>query len=171
MELNDALLKRRSVRKYQEKQVADDVIDRILQAAMSGPSACNKKPWEFYVIKNNKICRLLENNDYLHSFYSPVKIVVCGNLNNALDSEGKDYWIQDCSAAIENILLKVTDEGLGACWCGIYPIKARINYFKNVLNLEQNIVPLGLITLGYPDESVLLEPRTQFETTKIHIVE
>ena len=123
MELKEVLLKRRSVRKFTEEAVSEEHIQELLHAAMSGPSACNKKPWEFYVISNPETLKELQSASKFTKMKAPLAIVVCGNLSRALPMQLADYWIQDCSAATENILLRVTDLGLGAVWCGIHPQK------------------------------------------------
>lgn len=121
MELKEALLKRRSVRKFTEEPVSDEMIEELLHAAMSGPSACNRKPWEFYVVKNEQVLEGLKTASKFSRFSAKLAIVVCGNLSRALPMHLADYWIQDCSAATENILLRATDLDLGAVWCGIHP--------------------------------------------------
>ena len=114
MELKEVLLKRRSVRKFTEEAVSEEHINELLHAAMSGPSACNKKPWEFYVISNKDKLKELQSASKFTKMQAPLAMVVCGNLAHALPMQMADYWIQDCSAATENILLRVTDLGLGA---------------------------------------------------------
>ena len=123
MELKEVLLKRRSVRKFTAESVSDEMIEELLHAAMSGPSACNKKPWEFYVVTNEEKLEELKGASKFTKFSAKLAIIVCGNLSHALPMHLADYWIQDCSAAAENILLRVTDLGLGAVWCGIHPLK------------------------------------------------
>ena len=114
MELKEVLLKRRSVRKFTDEPVSGEHIDELLHAAMSGPSACNKKPWEFYVVTNEGKLEELKSASKFTKMSSKLAIVVCGNLLHALPIPVTSYWIQDCSAAIENLLLRVTDLGLGA---------------------------------------------------------
>ena len=150
MELNEALLKRRSVRKYTSDPVSDEQIDQLLHAAMSGPSAMNKKPWKFYVISNKEVKNeLCEASPYTHHD-APIQILVCGDLSKALPGELKDYWIQDCSAAIENILLRAVDLGLGTVWCGLHPNPVPVNNVRRILKLDDHLVPLGLIFVGHP---------------------
>lgn len=114
MELNEVLQKRRSIRKFTEEEVSEELIDELLHAAMSGPSACNRRPWDFYVITNQEVLKNLESATRFTKMKARLAIVVCGNLSRALPQQLAAYWIQDCSAATENILLCATDLGLGA---------------------------------------------------------
>ena len=144
MEVKEALLKRRSVRKFTEEPVSEEHINELLHAAMSGPSACNKKPWEFYVISNKDTLKELQSASKFTKMQAPLAIVVCGNLSHALPMQMADYWIQDCSAATENILLRVTDLGLGAVWCGIHPQKRAEQKVAEILGLSKKEIPLIL---------------------------
>ena len=135
MQVKEALLKRRSVRKFSEEDVSDDIIDELLHAAMASPSACNKKPWEFYVVKNEKIKDELRKTTLFTNKNGKVAIVVCGNLKESLPKDMSEYWIQDCSAAVMSILLRVTDLNLGAVWCGLYPQKRGVERARKALDL------------------------------------
>lgn len=168
MELKDALLRRRSIRKFTEKHVSEEMIEELLHAAMSGPSACNRKPWEFYVITNKeKLCELRKASKFT-KISSPLAIVVCGNLSKALPLQFADYWVQDCSAATENILLRVTDLGLGAVWCGIHPQKKAEERVREMLRLSKIQVPLNVIFIGHPAESPV--ERDQYEEKCVHYI-
>ena len=169
MELREAMLKRRSVRKFEDREVPDEFIYELLHAAMSGPSACNKTPWEFYVIKNGEKLDKVKRASLFSRFNSSLVIVVAGNTKRALPSPLTDYWIQDCSAAIENILLCATDLGLGAVWCGAYPQKRVEDKLDVVLDLPKHHIPLGIIHVGYPAETP--EPRDQYDPDRVHFVE
>lgn len=168
MELKEALLKRRSIRKFTEQSVSEEMIDELLHAAMSGPSACNKKPWEFYVITNKDKLEELKKASKFTKITSPLAIVVCGNLSKALPLHFADYWIQDCSAATENILLRVTDLGLGAVWCGIYPQKKAEDRVKEILGIPKKEIPLNVIFIGHPAENPAA--RDQFDEKNIHYI-
>lgn len=167
MELKDALLKRRSVRKFTEDKVSDEDINELLIAAMSGPSAVNKRPWEFYVITNkDKLEELRAHGAPFGKMLAPLAIVVCGNLAHALPLKLADYWIQDCSAATENILLRATDLGLGAVWCGVYPNKGSCKNVRKVIGASILEIPLNVIWIGHPSEEK--EARSQFDDKKVH---
>ena len=169
MELKDVLMKRRSVRKFTNEAVSKEHIDELLHAAMSGPSACNMKPWEFYVVSNEAKLKELQSASKFTKMTAPLAIIVCGNLSKALPMQFSEYWIQDCSAAIENILLGVTSLGLGAVWCGLHPQKNPVKKVREILNLDEKIVPLGLIHIGYPDCDIT--PRDQYNEKYVHFIE
>ena len=168
MEVKEALLKRRSVRKYKDIPVTDEQIDELMHAAMSGPSACNKTPWEFYVVKNGPTLDSVKKASLFSRFNSSLVIVVAGNTQRALPQPLTDYWIQDCSAAIENILLRATDLGLGTVWCGAFPQKRVGENLGAVLNMPKEHIPLAIIHVGYPDEEP--EARDQYDTDRIHYI-
>lgn len=168
MELREVLLKRRSVRKFTEEQVSDEMISELLHAAMSGPSACNKRPWEFYVVTNEDKLQELRKASMFTKISSKLAIIVCGNLANALPMKMAEYWVQDCSAATENILLRVTDLELGAVWCGIYPQKRAQEKVKKILEMPEEHIPLNIIFIGHPAENP--EARDQYDEKKIHYI-
>ena len=168
MELKEALYKRRSVRKFTDEPISDEMIEELLHAAMSGPSACNKKPWEFYVVTNPDKLEELKGASKFTKFNSKLAIIVCGNLSRALPLHMANYWIQDCSAATENILLRVTDLGLGAVWCGIHPQKNAEERVRKMLDIPKTQVPLNVIFIGHPAEEP--ECRDQYEEARVHYI-
>lgn len=168
MELKDVLLRRRSVRKFTDESVDGQVIEELLNAAMSGPSACNRCPWEFFVITNENTLDLLRESSRFTKMNAPLAIVVCGNLSRALPLRLNPYWIQDCSAATENILLRATDLGLGAVWCGIHPQKRAEKRVKEILSLSDKLIPLNIIWIGRPAE--FPEPRVQYDSKRVHYI-
>ncbi len=168
MELLKALQKRRSVRKFTEEIVSKEDIDILMHAAMSGPSACNARPWEFYVIESETTLQNLHKATKYTNMNAPLAIVVCGNLSRALPAPLTDFWVQDCSAATENILLAATDIGLGAVWCGIYPNDKAVANVKIALGLPEEHIPLNIILVGHPDQ--FPEPRDQYDEKRVHIV-
>ncbi len=171
MELKEALLCRRSVRNFLKTPVPCDIVNIILHSAMSGPSACNKQPWEFYVVTNEEkldALKSIKNSSRSMKFEAPLAIVVCGNLSRALPEGLSEYWVQDCSAATENILLSVTDLGLGAVWCGAYPQEAVANAIRECLDIPKEQVPLNIIYIGYPAE--LPEPCDRYDENKLHFI-
>lgn len=169
MELKEIMLKRRSIRKFSNKKISKEIIETLLHYAMSAPSACNKQPWEFYVITNEEKLKELKNASRFSRYDSPLNIIVCGNLKRSLPLGMAEYWIQDCSAAIENILLGVTSLNLGAVWCGLYPQKNAVKKVREILELDEKIIPLGLIHIGYPDIEAI--PRDQYNEKYIHYFE
>ena len=168
MEVKDALLKRRSIRKYLDKEVSDEIIEELLHAAMSGPSACNRRPWIFYVIKDQDKLSELRKASRFSNMNAPLAIVVVGDLSRSLPLQLKDFWIQDCSAATENILLRATDLGLGSLWCGIYPQKRPVERVKEILGITNSDIPLNIIYIGYGDEEK--ESRDQYEKNRVKVI-
>lgn len=169
MEVKEALLKRRSIRKFTEEPVSKEMTDELMHAAMSGPSACNKKPWDFYVITNADVLERLKSASKFTKFSSKLAIVVCGNLSKALPLNFAEYWIQDCSAATENILLRATDLGLGAVWCGIHPQKKAEERVREYLGLNKKMIPLNIIFIGHPDQEQ--EARDQYDENCVHYID
>ena len=169
MELKEVLLRRRSVRKFTDERVTDEQINELLHAAMSGPSACNKTPWEFYVVRKTETLNAVKKASLFSRFNSSLVIVVAGNTSRALPAPITEYWIQDCSAAVENILLRATDLGLGAVWCGAYPQKRVEDNVQAVLDLPEDHIAMAIIHVGYPAETP--EPRDQYDPDRVHFID
>lgn len=168
MELKEVLLKRRSVRKFTNEPVSDEMINELLHAAMSGPSACNKRPWEFYVVTNKEKMEELKSASRFTKITATLAIIVCGNLSHALPLKLAEYWIQDCSAATENILLRATDLGLGTVWCGIHPQKKAEERVQKILEIPNKQIPLNIIFIGHPAEEP--EARDQYDEKRVHYI-
>lgn len=169
MEVQEALQKRRSIRKYTDEPVSREDIDVLMHAAMSGPSAVNRMPWEFYAVSNPDILNKLQNAARFSKMNAPLAIVVCGNKSRMLPMQLEPYWVQDCSAATENILLAAVDLGLGSVWCGIYPQKKAAERVSEALGLPDKIIPLNIIYIGHPAEE---QPaRDQYKDKYVHIIE
>lgn len=169
MEVFEALQKRRSIRKFTDEKVSKEHIDLILHAAMSGPSACNRQPWDFYVVTKEEKLKELKSTSMFTKFDAPLAIVVCGNLSRSLPLKLSDYWIQDCSAATENILLAVTALSLGAVWCGVHPQEKAVERLRKMLDIPKNQIPLNVIFIGHPIKEE--PPRDQYNEKYIHRVE
>jgi nitroreductase len=157
------ILTRRSIRKYTEDAVENEPITAMLKAAMAAPSAANRKPWHFVVVKKREtLDRMADALQYGKMLVdAPLAIAVCGN-----EEVSENYWVQDCSAATENILLAADSLGLGAVWLGVYPIQDRIAAISEILGLSPPILPLNVIAIGHPDEEK--EARTQYDEGRVH---
>lgn len=162
------MLKRRSIRKFKSDAVKDEDIEILLKAAMAAPSACNKQPWEFYVVKSSDKLDLVKASGRYTNMNAPLAIVVCGNEDRCLSKKDNDFFIQDCSSAITHILLSAESLGLGSLWCGAYPMNSVVSKLRTALELEEKIIPLGIVYIGYPDEEK--ESRTQYKEEYIHII-
>lgn len=162
------IMTRTSIRVYQDKALDDQHIETLLRAGMAAPTARNKQPWAFVVIRDKNTLRQIADsiNTMTMAADAPVAIVVCGDMNEALDGEGRGYWAQDASAATENILLAANAMGLGAVWCGVYPKSDRVAFISRLLQLPASIVPLNVIPIGYPAESP--SPKDKWKPEKIH---
>ncbi len=164
----DNIMSRTSIRAYQDKPVEDEKIEQMLKAAMASPTAANKQPWRFVVIKDkNTLSAITDSFPPMRmAKEAALAIVVCGDMNDIISEEGRDYWIEDASAATENLLLAAHSLGLGAVWCGVYPLKERIAPIKALLQLPDNIVPLNVIPIGYPAENPT--PKDKWKPDYIH---
>lgn len=165
MDAMTAILTRRSVRQFTKRLVPDDVIQNILKAATSAPSAGNQQPWHFIVITERSILDQIPN---VHPYskmlkQAPVAILTCGAM--ALEKH-KGFWVQDCSAATQNILLAARALGLGAVWLGVYPREDRVIGLRQLLGIPENVIPLALVAIGYTDVSQ--EAVDRFEVERIH---
>lgn len=161
------LFSRRSIRAYQPQEVADDLIRDLLEAAMAAPSAVAKDPWAFVVVRNRdmlaKIAAGLPNGGMLRD--AALGIVVCGDLQRAHDGQ-LSYLLQDCSAAIENLLLAASILGLGACWLGVHPREERAKHIRSLLGIPDSVIPVSAIAIGWPAESPA--PRTRYRDAAVH---
>ena len=165
MDAMEAILTRRSVRKYIKKPLSDQVIKEFLEAAMSAPSAGNEQPWHFIIIDAPQI---LSKVTTFHNHAQMLKdasiaILVCSDMH--LDKHN-GMWIQDCSAATENILIAIRAKGLGAVWLGIFPRDERIKGMKQLLNIPDHVMPFSLISIGYPAEKQ--DRVNRYNTSRIH---
>ena len=165
MDAIDGILTRRSIRKYTNKSIPDEVIKELLEAGVSAPSAGNQQPWQFIIIDNREVLdeasQVLPNGKLLKD--ANKAILVCGDLN--LETH-KGYWPIDCSAATQNILLAAHAKGLGACWLGIYPREERVENLKKLFKTPEHIIPFSVISLGFPDEESKKVDR--YDNSKIH---
>ncbi|WP_163195219.1 nitroreductase family protein [Clostridium thermarum] len=156
---------RRSIRRYTDEPVSEGEIKKLLIAAMSAPSASNQQPWQFIVIDDKSI---MEEIMKVHPYAQMLKdakfaIIVCGDLERA---PLKEFWVQDCSAATENILIAAHELGLGAVWVGIYPQEERVKAIQQIENLPEKIIPLCIIPIGRPGEKK--EPANRYDDNKVH---
>ena len=164
----ETIMTRVSVRAYTDRAVEDDKIETMLRAAMAAPSAGNKQPWRFVVIRDKAILGAIASNlpTMTMTDKAPVAIVVCGDMNDTFPGDGLDYWVEDASAATENLLLSAHAMGLGAVWCGIYPMKERVTFIQRLLELPDNIVPLNVVPIGYPAEEPAVKDK--WKPSSIH---
>jgi nitroreductase len=165
MEAMEAILSRRSIRRYTDEPISEKATQELLEAAMSAPSASNEQPWHFVIIDERQI---LDDIPQYHPYSAmlreaPLAIAVCGDLKR---ETMKGYWIQDCSAATENILIAAQAKDLGAVWLGVFPREERALAIQKLLGLPEHIIPLSLVSIGYPAEK---KPRAnRYDPSRIH---
>ncbi len=151
----NTIMTRTSIRSYTDRAVSADTVEMLLRAGMAAPTAINAQPWHFVVVneraKLDELAGTNRHGDMLRQ--APLAIVVCGNMEKAMQGPGQAFWIQDCSAATENILLAAHALGLGAVWTGCYPMEERVAAVSEVLGLPETIVPLCVIVMGYSNEN------------------
>ena len=161
------IFSRRSIRKSQDREVPDQIITDLLEAAMAAPSAVKKDPWHFIVIRErqtmDKMVEFMPNAQMLK--LATAAFVVCGDITKAHDQQ-ESYMLQDLSAAVENILLAANAMGLGACWLGVHPRPDRMDNIRALFKLPDNIIPMCGIAIGWPAEE---QPaRTRFNAELVH---
>jgi len=164
-----AISTRKSIRKFDAtKPVEDDKVEKMLRAAMCAPTAMDKRPWEFVVVKDPaKLSALAARLPYSRvGNGAKLAIVVCGSLDNGLPGRGKEYWIHDCSAATMNLLLAAHAQGLGAVWTGVFPGEDRIAAVREILSIPDGYMPLNVIPVGYPAENP--PAKDKWNPAKIH---
>lgn len=153
------IFNRRSVRKYTGESVSSEHEETLLSAGFSAPSAHNSRPWEFIVVRNKE---RLEALSEVRTYWKMLKsadlaIIVCGNLTEYKGST-KEFFVQDCSAATQNILIAAEGLGLGAVWLGCYPTKEGPEGVARVLDIPEGIIPLSVISVGHPAEHAKPHP-------------
>ncbi|HMK33757.1 MAG TPA: nitroreductase family protein [Desulfomonilaceae bacterium] len=164
MDALQALLTRRSIRRYTAEPVSDELVTELLKAAMAAPTAAGEV-WHFVVVRDRHI---LERVPTFHPHAEMLKtaavgILVCGD---PTAETRKGRWPLDCSAATENILIAANALGLGAVWVGIYPVEERIQGMRELLGIPDHVIPLSMVSCGYPGEQK--RPPSRFRNDLIH---
>lgn len=166
MSIIETIYTRRSIRQYLDKPVEKEKLELLLKAAMAAPSAMNIKPWEFIVITDRAKLAEIRSALMFGKHKAPAAIVVCGNLHFFKNPMASQFWVQDCSAATENILLAAVELGLGTVWLGVNPIHNYIKRISIIVQLPDYIKPLNVIYVGYPAEEK--PARTQYDSSRVH---
>ncbi len=162
----ETLFRRRSIRKFTDRPVDDETLTLLLQAGMAAPSAMNSQPWEFVVVTDPQVlARMRARLPFAHH-NPPAGIVVLGSPERAHNTAGRLFWEQDCSAAMENMLIAAVGLGLGAVWIGLHPIAPFVSAVRKVLDLPKEVTPLGMMHVGYPAEEK--PARTQYDADKVY---
>lgn len=161
----DSIFNRTSIRKYKDISLKKEEIQKILKAGFCAPSAANKQPWQFIVVENKET---LVNLSKMTPYARPLEkaalgIVACADLNIGINI---DYCQQDVAAATENMLNEANSLGIGSCWLGVYPEQERMLEINAYFKLPKGIIPLWMISFGYPDEKINVKDKWNEE--KIH---
>jgi nitroreductase len=138
----------------------------MLAAAMTAPSAGNEQPWEFVIVNDAAI---LAEIPTVHPYAgmapkAPLGILVCGN---TAKEKYRGFWVQDCSAATENLLLAAVGCGLGAVWLGVYPVEERVKAFAALFGLPEEVIPMAFVVIGHPKKEQ--QPQNRFDASKTHL--
>ena len=163
----DFIFRRRSVRKFEERPVEQEKLVQLLEAGMAAPSANNGQPWEFVVVTDTDLLEKVRKIAPYGNYNCAASIVVCGSIEKSTKPESsKSYWIQDCTAAVENILIAAPALDLGTVWIGTYPREARVKGLQDLLGIPETVTPLAMVYVGYPKETPT--PRTQYKEDRVH---
>ncbi|MGM9802986.1 MAG: nitroreductase family protein [Muribaculaceae bacterium] len=162
------IMTRTSIREYTDEKISEEQITQLLKAGMAAPSAGNKQPWQLIVIddKNTKDAITANISPAQPAAKAPLVIVVCADTTLTFPGDGHDYWIEDCSAVTQNILLAAHGMQLGAVWLGVYPQMNRCKFLSQLLSLPSTIIPLGMVAVGHPAENPA--PKDKWDESKIH---
>ncbi len=165
MDVLEAIHSRRSVRKYEDRPVPEDLVRKLLAAAMAAPSARNSQPWQFVVVTERELLQEAAriNPNARMARHAPLGILICGDPGL---EKSPGYWPVDCAAAAENLLLAAHGLGLGAVWTGVYPRGERMDGFRRLLGLPGEIEPHSFMVVGFPAEEPAAQER--FREDRIH---
>lgn len=164
----NAIQTRVSVRQWTGEAVSDDQIQTLLKCAFAAPSAINQQPWAILVVKDSaRIAEIGQIQPASRCDNHPsVVFLLCGDMSKAIEGEGRDYWIQDVSAMMENLLVAAHAMGIDGVWSGIYPIQEKVNNIRTLFELPTHIIPLGFAVIGHPAEQPAIKDK--FKSENIH---
>ena len=165
MEALEAIMTRKSVREFGYKPMPDDALKMILAAGMQAPSARKGLPWHFVVVEQrDALMRIPRFSPYTKMVAeASAGILVCADTANERSGE---YFVQDCSAATENILLAAHALGMGGVWTGVYPDEEKMEGFRKLLGIPANIAPVSFAVIGFPKKKEAAEPR--YDEARVH---
>jgi len=161
------IMTRVSVRAFTGEKITDEQIETLLRSGMSAPTAMNRQPWAFMVVTDEaQLDSLGRAFPFSHCDAQPAcAIIVCGDMTKTIEGQARDFWVQDVSAATENILLAAHAMGLGAVWTGLYPTD-RYKQVQQMFGMPEGIVPLCIIPIGVPAEQP--EVKQKYDAEKVH---
>jgi nitroreductase len=161
----ETIFSRRSIRKYTDQPVEAETLDLLLQAGMAAPSAMNCKPWEFIVVTQPETLAQFRQKLIFGDRNAPAAIVVCGNPGLSTNPAARLFWVQDCSAAAENILIAAAGMGLGTVWIGVHPVANFVKTVRKILSIPRGVTPLCIIYVGYPQDGK--PARSQYDAERV----
>ena len=162
MEFYEVIRNRRSIRKYQDRAIPEDVLRRVLDAARIAPSAANRQPWHYYVIRDEELKSKLRGAYGKEWFYTaPVVICACAVRGEAWrrKMDGKIYADVDVTISMDHLILAAEAEGLGTCWIAAFDPAVT----SDVLGLPEGEEPVVMTPLGYPAEDQAPTPRKDLD--------
>ena len=162
----ETIFQRRSIRKYTDQPVEPEKLDLLLRAAMAAPSAMNCRPWEFIVVTDPDLLAQFRQRLVFGDRNAPAAIVVCGNPARSINPAARMFWVQDCSAATENILIAAVGLGLGTVWIGVHPVPIFVKIVRDIMSIPKRVTPLGIVYVGYPESGK--PARTQYDEQRVH---
>jgi nitroreductase len=162
----ETIFHRRSIRRFTDQPLDKETITLLLQAGMAAPSAVNSQPWEFIVVTEPEVLAKVRSKLPFAKHNAPVGIVVLGSPERANNTAGRAFWEQDCSAAMENMLIAAVGLGLGVVWIGIHPVAPFVKGVREALSIPEEVTPLGMMHVGYPAEEK--PARTQYDEHKVY---
>jgi len=160
------IFRRRSIRKYLDQPVEPEKLNLLLQAGMAAPTAMNCKPWEFIVVTDPEKLAQFRSRLIFGDRNAPAAIVVCGNPGLSANPAARMFWVQDCSAAAENILIAAVGLGLGTVWIGVHPVGEFVRTVRKILSIPRKVTPLCIVYVGYSETEK--PARTQYDESRVH---
>jgi nitroreductase len=162
----ETIFQRRSIRKYTGQPVELEKLDLLLKAGMAAPSAMNCRPWEFIVVTDPEKLAQFRKRLIFGDRNAPAAIVVCGNPGLSSNPAANMFWVQDCSAAAQNILIAAVGLGLGTVWIGVHPVAEFVRTVRKIMSIPKKVTPLCIIYVGYPEAQK--PARTQYDEQRVH---
>ena len=170
MEAIEAILTRRSTRKFTDRPIAPETLHQLLEAAMSGPCCVNAREWSFIVVTDKETLKKMAEANGPPA--QPLKqaaagILVCGELDRAFPP-AKDYWVIDGAIAAQNICLSAHALGIGSVWLGTWPQMERVECQRQLFRLPDTVIPHSVIALGYPQGDITAPRESRYEEERVH---
>ncbi|MEG2172914.1 MAG: nitroreductase family protein [Desulfovibrionaceae bacterium] len=165
MDTFETIFTRRSIRSFTPQEISETDITHILSAAMSAPSAGNAQPWDFIVVRDQAGREAITQCTPYAGMapQAPVCVIVCADTSR---EKYPGFWVQDCAAAMQNLLLAARAKDIGSVWIGIHPVEDRIATVKKLFGLPAQVMPLGIAVLGYSDQK--FTEHNRYNAAKVH---